>query len=132
LKANPKLGKALVGAWYETLQVMQAQDARGKAALEKMAAASGTDLAGFRAQLATTKMFWTPKEAYAFATSPDVMKTMDLVRKFSFDHGLLGKGARSVDVVGITFPSGQSLGNTKNTKMRFDASYTQMAVDGKL
>jgi NitT/TauT family transport system substrate-binding protein len=132
LQANPKLGKALVGAWYETLQVMLAQDARGKAALEKMAAASGTDLAGFRAQLATTKMFWTPKEAHAFATSPDVVRTMDLVRKFSFDHGLLGKGARNVDVVGITFPSGQSLGNPKNIKMRFDASYTKMAIDGKL
>ncbi len=54
LKANPKLGKALVGAWYETLAVMQGKDAKATAALESMAKASGTDLAGFKGQLATT------------------------------------------------------------------------------
>ena len=54
LKDNPKLGKALVGAWYETLALMQAKDAKATAALESMAKASGTDLAGFKGQLATT------------------------------------------------------------------------------
>ena len=34
LKANPKLGKALVGAWYETLSVMLGKDAKATAALE--------------------------------------------------------------------------------------------------
>jgi ABC transporter binding protein (urea carboxylase system) len=53
LKANPKLGKALVGAWYETLSVMAGKDAKATAALEAMAKASGTDLAGFKGQLAT-------------------------------------------------------------------------------
>ena len=57
---------------------------------------------------------------------------MDLVRKFSFDHGLLGEGAKTVDVVGIEFPGGKTLGNKKNIKMRFDASYMKMAADGKL
>ena len=129
LKANPKLAKALVGAWYETLQLMAAKDPK---ALEHMARASGTDLAGFNSQLATTKMFWTPAEAHAFATSPTVIKTMDLVRKFSFDHGLLGEGAKSVDAVGIEFPGGKTLGNAKSVKMRFDASYMKMAADGAL
>jgi NitT/TauT family transport system substrate-binding protein len=54
------------------------------------------------------------------------------VRKFSFDHGLLGEGAKTVDVVGIEFPGGVTLGNKANIKMRFDASYMQMAADGKL
>jgi NitT/TauT family transport system substrate-binding protein len=57
---------------------------------------------------------------------------MDLVRRFSFYHGLLGKGAKSVDAVGIEFPGGKILGSAANIKMRFDASYMQMAVDGKL
>jgi NitT/TauT family transport system substrate-binding protein len=129
LKDNPKLAKALVGAWYETLQLMSRKDSK---ALEHMARASGTDLAGFNSQLATTKMFWTAAEAHAFATSPGVIKTMDLVRKFSFDHGLLGEGARSVDAVGIAFPGGKTLGNAKNVKMRFDAGYMKMAADGAL
>src|SRR5262245_18159858 len=79
LKANPDLGKALVGAWYETLTVMFGSDAKATAALGHMAKASGTDVAGFKAQLATTKMFVTPAETYAFTTSPDLVKTMELV-----------------------------------------------------
>lgn len=132
LKDNPKLGKALVGAWYETLAVMSKKDAAAQKALTSMAKASGTDLAGFNSQLATTKMFWTPTEAVAFATSPNLVTTMDLVRKFSFDHGLLGEGAKTVDVVGIQFPGGKMLGNAKSIKMRFDPTYMKMAADGTL
>jgi len=132
LKDNPKLGKALVGAWYETMSVMTKKDAAAQKALGSMAKASGTDIAGFNSQLATTKMFWTPTEAHAFVTNPDLVKTMDLVRKFSFEHGLLGEGAKNVDAVGIVFPGGSTLGNAKIIKMRFDASYTKMAMDGAL
>lgn len=132
LKANPKLGKALIGAWYETLAVMFKGDASTKTARTAMAKASGTDLADFESQLATTKMFVTSADAYAFMNSEGVYKNMDLVRKFSFAHGLLGEGAKSVDAVGIEFPNGKTLGNAKNIKMRFDNSYTKMAIDGKL
>ena len=104
---------------------MRGKDAKATAALERMAKASGTDIAGFNSQLATTKMFWTPAEACAVTTSPNLVKTMDLVRKFSFDHGLLGEGAKTVDAVGIEFPGGKTLGNAKNIKMRFDATYTK-------
>lgn len=132
LKANPKLGKALVGAWYETMGVMFKGDATTKSARTIMAKASGTDLAGFESQLATTKMYTTANDALAFINSDSLIKNMDLVRKFSFAHGLLGEGAKTVDAVGIEFPNGKSLGNTKNVKMRFDNSYTQLAMDGKL
>jgi NitT/TauT family transport system substrate-binding protein len=132
LKANPNLGKALVGAWYETMALMFRNDAAGKAAQTSMAKASGTDLAGFTSQLATTRMFATPAQAYEFMTGDGVIKTMDLVRRFSFDHGILGQGASSVDAVGIQFPAGKSLGDTHNPKMRFDSSYTKMAMDGAL
>jgi len=132
LKDNPKLGKALIGAWYETIGVMLKNDAAGKAARTAMAKASGTDLAGFESQLATTRMFATPADAVAFMNGASAVATMDSVRKFSFDHGILGEGAKTVDVVGIEFPGGKTLGNKQNIKMRFDASYTQMAIDGKL
>jgi NitT/TauT family transport system substrate-binding protein len=132
LKANPELGKALVGAWYETMTVMFGSDAKANAALAAMAKASGTDVPGFKSQLATTKMFAKPAAAVAFSTSPDLVKTMDLVRTFSFTHGLLGKGAKSADVVGVAFPGGKTLGDTKNVKMRFDESFMKLAADGKL
>jgi NitT/TauT family transport system substrate-binding protein len=133
LRENPKLGRALVGAWYETLAVMQSKDAKTKAsALTAMAKASGTDLAGFNSQLATTFMYYTPAAAVAAASSADLVAKMDLVRKFSFSHGLLGAGAKSVDAVGIAFPGGKTLGDAKNVKMRFDASFMQLAAQGKL
>jgi NitT/TauT family transport system substrate-binding protein len=132
LKANPNLGKALVGAWYETLALMFKADAAGKAAQASMAKASGTDVEGFASQLATTRMFSTPAQAYEFMTGEGVIKTMDLVRKFSFDHGILGRGATSADAVGIQFPGGKTLGDAKNLKMRIDSSFTKMAMDGSL
>jgi NitT/TauT family transport system substrate-binding protein len=132
LKANPNLGKALVGAWYETMKVMFGTDAKATEALAHMAKASGTDVPGFKSQLATTKMYSTPQEAYAFMMSPAPQKTMDLVRTFSFTHGLLGKGAKSADEVGIALADGKALGDAKAPKMRFDASYTKLALDGKL
>ncbi|HEY2145489.1 MAG TPA: putative urea ABC transporter substrate-binding protein [Steroidobacteraceae bacterium] len=132
LKANPNLGKALVGAWYETLAVMFKNDAAGKAAQASMAKASGTDAAGFASQLATTRMFTTPAQSVEFMTGEAVIKTMDLVRKFSFDHGILGRGATSVDAVGIEFPGGKTLGDSRNIKMRFEIAYTKMAMDGSL
>jgi NitT/TauT family transport system substrate-binding protein len=132
LSANPKLGKALTGAWYETLALMLGADPASKVARAAMAKASGTDPAGFESQLATTHLFGTPAEAYAFASGAVLIKTMDSVRRFSFDHGLLGQGAASADVVGIQFPGGNSLGDPSNVKMRFDAKFTQMAQSGQL
>jgi NitT/TauT family transport system substrate-binding protein len=132
LNANPKLGKALVGAWYETLGIMLKGDAAGAAARASMAKASGTDSAGFDSQLATTHLFATPADALAFMTGTTVMQTMDLVRRFSFDHGLLGRGAGSADVVGIQFPTAKPLGDANNIKMRFDPRFTKQAADGQL
>src|SRR3954447_3867856 len=132
LTQSPALGKALVGAWYETLALMKDSGPKGTEALTAMATASGTDLAGYKAELATTRLFYTPADVVAFATSPDLVKSMDLVRNFSFDHGLLGEGARTVDAVGIAFPDGKVLGDAKNVKLRFDADQMKMAAEGKL
>jgi NitT/TauT family transport system substrate-binding protein len=132
LKANPNFGKALIGAWYETMTVVFGKDPRTAAALAAMAKASGTNVAGYNSQLATTHMFNLPIDAVAFTSSPNMLKIMDLVRTFSFNHGLLGQGARSPDVVGMEFPGGKTLGNPRNLKLHFDPTYMQLAADGKL
>lgn len=132
LKDNPDFGKALVGIWFETLALVADQGEKGKAVRAELGKLSGTDLAGYDAQLGATKLFVTPKEAVAFTTSPDLPKTMDLVRTFSFDHGLLGDGAKSKDAVGMEFPGGVILGNKANVKLRFDPSFMKLAADGKL
>ncbi|WAJ38992.1 putative urea ABC transporter substrate-binding protein [Pseudomonas sp. GOM7] len=132
LKDNPDFGKALVGAWFEILDLMQSGTPEASEALTEMAKASGTDLTGFQAQLATTKLFYTPKETLDFVTSPALPETMSKVANFSFEHGILGEGARSADAIGMTFAGGVSTGDAANIKLRFDPSYVQMAVDGKL
>jgi NitT/TauT family transport system substrate-binding protein len=132
LKDNPDFGKALVGAWFEILDLMQSGTPEATEALTDMAKASGTDLAGFQAQLATTKLFYTPKETLDFVTSPALPETMTKVANFSFEHGILGEGARSTDAIGMTFAGDVTTGDSANIKLRFDPSYIQMAVDGKL
>lgn len=132
LKENPNFGKAVVGAWFEALSIVTKDDEKGKAAREVMAKASGTDLAGFDAQLKTTKLFVTPKEAFDFTTDPATKTKFDAVRQFSFEKGLFGQSAKSVDDIGIEFPDGSLLGSKDNVKLRFDASFKKMAIDGKL
>jgi NitT/TauT family transport system substrate-binding protein len=132
LKDNPKLAMALAGAWYEVMTTMAGKDAASQASHEQMAKDSGTDLAGFDRQLTTTHMYYDPADAAVFADSPGLPKTMDLVRRFSFDHGLLGQGAPSPDVVGILFPDGQILGDKGNIKLRFDDEFMKLAAAHKL
>jgi NitT/TauT family transport system substrate-binding protein len=132
LKDNPALGKVLAGAWYETLALMRKDDEAGKAARTEMAKLSGTDLPNFEAQLKTTFLYWEPSAALAYTRSPELVKAMDLVRGFSFDHGLLGENAKTKDAVGIAFPGGKTLGNTANVKMRFDDTFVKLAAESKL
>lgn len=129
LKDNPALGKALTGAWFEVMALMKAKD---KDALTHMAKASGTDLAGYEAQLKTTAMMFTPADMLAFVTSPKLPETMKRVSQFSFDKKLLGDGAKSADAIGVAFPGGKVNGNAKNVKLRFDDTYLRLAADGKL
>jgi NitT/TauT family transport system substrate-binding protein len=132
LKDNPKLGMALAGAWYEVTRLMSGSGPEAQAARDRMAKDSGTDLAGFDHQLTTTRLFAEPAEAADFTDSPKLIATMDLVRKFSFDHGLLGQTASSVDAVGVSFPSGEILGDKTNVQLRFDDQYMKAAAAGKL
>jgi NitT/TauT family transport system substrate-binding protein len=132
LKDNPKFGMALAGIWYETAALMTADSEEGKAARAEMGKASGTDQAGFEAQIATTKLFEKPADALAFTDSAGLSTTMDLVRKFLFEKALLGNGATSADAIGIELPDGKILGDKVNVKLRFTDTYMKAAADGKL
>jgi NitT/TauT family transport system substrate-binding protein len=132
LQSNPNLGRALAGIWYETMALMNAQTPEGAAARAAMGQLSGTDQAGYEAQLRTTAMYYTAPDALAFYNSPDLVTATNRVRQFSFANGLFGQGATSVDAIGITFPGGQTQGDQANIKLRFDPSYTEMAAQGQL
>ena len=132
LAADPRLGKALAGAWYETMAAMSDAGEAGDEAKTLMATASGTDLAGYNAQLAATRMFFQPELAVEFVRSDDVVSTMESVAAFSFKHGLLGEGAPSSEFIGIAYPGGKVFGSTDNVKLRFDDTYMNMAASGEL
>ncbi|MEM6490142.1 MAG: putative urea ABC transporter substrate-binding protein [Pseudomonadota bacterium] len=129
LEANPDFGKALVGAWYEVMGLLAAGD---EAALSAMAEASGTDIAGFKAQLETTRMFYEPGEAVLFTEDLRLKSTMVSVAEFLFDKGILGVDAPSADFVGVAYPDGSTTGDPDNVTFRFDTRYMQMAADGAL
>ena len=129
LAANPDFGKAMAGAWYEVMGLMAAGD---EEVLTAMAEASGTDLAGYQAQLASTEMFYDPADAVAFTQSEALPSTMVSVAEFLFDKGILGEGAPSADFVGVEYPDGSTTGNPANVQFRFDTTYMQMAADGTL
>jgi NitT/TauT family transport system substrate-binding protein len=132
LEANPDFGRALVGAWYELMAIMSSDSEEGVAARTAMAIASGTDLAGYEAQLDSTEMFWDPADAVAFVESEALPQTMVTVAEFLFEQGILGEGAPSADFVGIEYPGGVVTGDPENIRMRFDPSFMQMAADGSL
>ena len=132
LADNPAFGKAVAGAWYEVMAVMSSDTPEGAKARAMLGAASGTDQAGYEAQLKGTHMLWKPSDALEFIASPSAYKAMDSVRRFSFDHGLLGEGADSADFIGIAMPGGKVLGDPGKVKLRFDTRYMQMAADGTL
>ena len=95
---------------------------QGKAARAAMGKASGTDLAGFDGQLATTRLFAKAPDAVGFTRSADIGATMDRVRAFLFDKHLLGNNATSADAVGIELADGKVLGDKGNVKLRFTDS----------
>jgi NitT/TauT family transport system substrate-binding protein len=103
-----------------------------KKAIEAMAISADVNPAEFELQLKTTEMFYTPEKALAIAESEQLVTTMDQVRRFSFEKGLFGAGAESVDFVGIEFSNGKVLGDAKNVKLRFDTRYMELARDNKL
>lgn len=130
--SDERLKQALAGAWYETMAILAGSGPQHDEALDFIAKSSGTTVDDIKSQLSTTAMFYKAAEGAAFAASPDVAKTMDKVRQFSFSKGLFGEGAASADIVGIQFDDGSTLGKADNVRLRFTSQYMKAAAEGKL
>lgn len=131
LEAHPDLGRALVGAWYETIALLS-DPARSADVIAHMAAASGSDVARYEAQLATTHLFDTPESGVEFVTSEAPRTTMERVAEFSFDQGLLGPMAPDAGFVGIEFADGSVWGSQGNVNLRFTDRFMRMAAEDSL
>jgi NitT/TauT family transport system substrate-binding protein len=124
-----KFARAIAGAWYEAVAQLAAANAQ---AISESAAASGDSVASYKEQLRTTYLYSTPQAAAQFADSGDLKQKMDLVRQFCFRHGLLGQNVQSVDDVAILYPDGAIQGRKDRVRLRVDATYMQLAAQGKL
>ena len=99
------------------------------AARTAMAEASGTDLAGFDAQLAATRMFCHAGGGRELRHQPGAGRHHGQRAQLLRRHGLLQGG---LDAVGIAFPGGKTLGDAGNVKLRFTEAYMKLAADGAL
>jgi NitT/TauT family transport system substrate-binding protein len=116
--SGQKFAKAITGAWYEVMG--------------QMSAPANDKVLTYKEQLSTTQMFYTPQSAVQVTTSPNLRKTMNLVREFTFAHGLLGDKTKSVDDVAIQLPDGTVLGRQDRIRLRFSTTFMQLAEQGKL
>ncbi|MEO1292359.1 MAG: putative urea ABC transporter substrate-binding protein [Pseudomonadota bacterium] len=132
VEKEPEFVKAFVGAWYETMEIMNGGDEAAEKMIADLADMSGDTVEGFKAQLASTKMYYTPQEALDLMNSDGHKQVWDFVRTFSYDVGLFGENAPSKDFVGIEFPDGTVLGDTDNIMLRINSTFTDMAVKGEL
>ena len=123
LKDNPALGKALVGAWYETMALMAADDAAGKAARDGDGQGLGHRPGRLRQPARHHQdVLHAGRGGRLRHAARRCPRPWSTVRQFSFDHGLLGEGAKSADAVGIALPGRQGRWATPaNVKLRFDA-----------
>jgi NitT/TauT family transport system substrate-binding protein len=115
LKESPKLGTALVSAWYDAMQFITDQTTRTEA-IEIMAKAAGASVQEFNKMLADTDLFYDKKRAGSFLESDGLKQTMAKVKQFSFDKGLVKDNSFAV-------------GYSKDAKekLRFDSSYVRAA-----
>ena len=131
LTDDARFAEALVGAWYEVMSLMSQRGPEADKAIAAMAQRSNASLNEYKAQLRTTAMFWTPEAASDYARGTEIKEKMDFVRNFCFKHGLLGENARSVDIVGISYPDGTIQGDSHNVKLRYDTRFVDKAKNGQ-
>jgi NitT/TauT family transport system substrate-binding protein len=130
--SGQRFAKALAGAWYELMARMSAGGPEADKVLASIAGASQDTLDSYKEQLSTTKMFYTPQSAMEFGGATGLKEKMELVRRFCFEHGLLGSNTKSVDDVGIGYPDGSTQGKPDHVRLRFDLTYMKMAAERKL
>ena len=119
----------MAGAWYELTAQMSKPGPEGDKVLAAIAEASEDTLASYKEQLSTTHMFYTaPSAALEMTKSAQLKKTMELVRQFCFIARPAGRQDQFARRCGHRFPDGSVQGKKDRVRLRFDASYMQMAA----
>lgn len=113
LNESPKLGNALVEAWYDAMKLILDQSSRAEA-VEIMAKAAGASVEEFNKMLADTDLYTDRQRCSAFLESDKLKSTMEKIKKFSFEKDLIKTDSFAV-----------GYGKGSKEKLRFDASYVR-------
>ena len=122
LKEDPRLAKAVSGAWFETMAILKGGGKDAEDLVAPIAQAAAVTVAEAKAQLDTTFFYYTPETMAEALTSKEHKTATTSVRDFCFDQALLGEDAEDPGYIGIQFADGEILGKKDNVKLRFDLS----------
>jgi NitT/TauT family transport system substrate-binding protein len=111
LKEQPKLGTVLTEAWYDAMKFISDAKTRPEAN-EIMAKAAGASVEEFNKMLADTELYTDRAKAQAFFEGAPIKETMEKIKKFSFDHGLIKDQGFTI-----------GFGKSGTEKLRFDSTY---------
>ncbi|HMG55081.1 MAG TPA: ABC transporter substrate-binding protein [Kofleriaceae bacterium] len=111
LRGAPQLGTVLTEAWYDAMRAI-ADPATRDEAISIMAAGAHATVDEFKKMMGGTDLYTDRARGTAFLEAETTRATMEKIKKFSIDHGLvkdahfaIGYGAKATE------------------KLRFDASY---------
>jgi len=111
LKQAPVLGTVLAEAWYDAMRAIE-DPATREDSIAVMAAGAHASVDEFKKMMGGTDLMTDRARATAFLEADTTRATMERIKKFSIDHGLvkdthfaIGYGAKATE------------------KLRFDASY---------
>jgi NitT/TauT family transport system substrate-binding protein len=111
LKGQPALGWVLTEAWYDAMKAIE-DPATREESIKIMADGAHATVDEFKKMLLGTDLRTDRGKAAAFLEADSTKATLDKIKKFSIDHGLVKDTKFTV-----------GYGHTATEKLRFDGSY---------
>jgi NitT/TauT family transport system substrate-binding protein len=111
LQEAPRLAMVLTEAWYDAMRAIEDPATRDDA-IAIMAAGAHASVDEFKKMMGGTDLYTDRARAAAFLEADTTRATMDKIKKFSIDHGLVKDAQFAI-----------GYGPKATEKLRFDASY---------
>ena len=132
LKENPAFGKALVGAWYETMALMKDSGAKGDRSADRHGQARPAPIWRASRPARHHHAVLHARGRGRLRDQPDLVEDDGPGAQVLVRPRPAGQGARTVDAVGIAFPGGKVLGDQGTSSCASMPTYMKMAAEGKL
>jgi NitT/TauT family transport system substrate-binding protein len=129
VQENPNIARALLGAWFETVGILQQSSPHRAEAISALATASGTDAANYEEQLKSVQIFASPNEVRDFVGRPELAETLKKVGQFAETNKLLG--SKGFGDIGVSLPDQTIIGSPDSVLLHFDGALLAETAAGK-